>query len=133
LDATVRLLSCSRNSPAFGEEESLSVEDDTLTTRGVILDTVALVTENFSASNIKRIMLQAFNDNVSTTSEQAPNLINIAAQKTLQIIDTTEVEEQDFFNLLSRWLLEELGLSPSVLEQNPKLGCLAETKSQAQR
>jgi hypothetical protein len=44
-----------------------------------------------------------------------------------------EIEEQDFFNLLSQWLHEEWELLPSGLEQNPNLGSLAETKSQAQR
>jgi hypothetical protein len=104
-----------------------------LTARGVILDIVALVSKNVSLNNIKRSMLQAFNNRISTTPEQKPNLINIAAQNTLQTINTIGVEEQDFFNLLSQWLLDELGFSPFVLKQNQKLGSLAEMKSQAQR
>jgi hypothetical protein len=49
----------------LGVVQTFSVKDDILITRGVILDTVALVTEKFSANNVKRIILQAFSDMVS--------------------------------------------------------------------
>jgi hypothetical protein len=118
---------------SLGVVQTFSIKGDILTACGVILDTVALVTENFSANNIKRIILQAFSNMVSIIPKQTPNLIHNAAHKTFQMIRSIGVEEEDFSNILSQWLLEELELLPSVLEQNPKLGGLAETKSQAQR
>jgi hypothetical protein len=87
---------------SLGLAQTLSVKDDILTARGVILDTVAQVTENFSPNNSKRIILQAFSSMVSIIPRQTPNLINNAAHKTFQMIRSIVVEEQDFFNILSQ-------------------------------
>jgi len=112
--------------------QRLTVHDDYLTARGLIIDSIAQVSGNFRRGNIKQITVNAFNSHLSVLSVETQVNVAGAAQKTFQSLENwlaRDLPRQSFFGLLSSWLIEAFGLTPAVPKQNPKVGKLAKMKN----
>lgn len=112
--------------------QRLTVEGDYLTARGLIIDSIEQVSDNFHQGNIKQIVVDAFNSHLSVLSGEAHVNVAEAAQKTFQSLYSPLIRDlprQSFFGLLSSWLIEAFGSTPAVPKQNSKVGKLAKMKN----
>jgi uncharacterized membrane protein YgcG len=95
--------------------QSLTVEGDYLVARGLIIDSIEQVSDNFREDNIVQIILDTFNTHLSFLSGESQANVAEAAQKTFQSIDSQfgELPRKSFFALLSLWLVESFGAIPA--------------------
>lgn len=117
----------------LGKIQTVTVEGNSLTTWGLIIDSIVVMSDNFSSENFKQIFLEAFMNDISALTEKTAENATIAARKMLQCLSTEQdvlglpLGEQKFYALLASWVLEDLGLTSAVLSQNLKIGTFAVT------
>ncbi|KAI6710313.1 hypothetical protein JHW43_007165 [Diplocarpon mali] len=101
---------------ALKTSRKMIVEEDVLTSYGHIIDTIEEVSECFTKNNTRSHLLGVFDDIVSLENPGGAADVFAAARQTLLIIDPSEngpsPHEEEFFCLLSSWLLSRSGISP---------------------
>lgn len=114
------------------KERKVSISGNVLTAFGIIIDTIDASLPNFTDNNFKNIVLDLFGFFLSTgpgAGSSDVDRVTKAAQKTLKIINPFDIDryrnEKAFFELLSKYMLSDLGVDASVVEKNPKLKNLA--------
>lgn len=107
------------------------VEGMALYAEGLILDTVVRVSENFSERNLRAQVLEAY-DQLEISLGDLYDDDNKAIDPLWQALIAFQQGFDDyggcrhrFVTIFSRWMLDELGITPETLAQNPTVRDLA--------
>jgi hypothetical protein len=132
-----------RDVPEIGERlggvQTVTAEGSSLIIWGQIIDSIVVISDNFSEENFKQILLEAFMSDISALTEKTAENASTATRKMLQCLSNYQdvlslpLGEQSLYALLASWVLEDLGLTSAVLSQNPKIGKLAVTNPSLRR